>query len=187
MKIHAIAALLSIGAGFLPLSAQAKPERSPFEAQFTANIATADAKKMSSGSHPAGYTVSLAMRHELHPGLSTRVHLGLMSFAGREGSGLENRKRLHPHAGFDLVKEYQSLSLFGGLTATQLRQAVVTSHPDFSGANRGEGVKLGLRLGAEVAIGRGFGALVTFSQSEFNRKFNPSWVSAGIVYRFRGA
>lgn len=187
MKIQAIAALLSIGAGTLPLTAQASPDRSPFEAGLATNIATADAKKMSSGSNPTGYTLSLGLRTELHPGLSTRVHLGLMSFSGRTGSGLENRKRLHPHAGLDLMKDYARFSFFGGLTATQLRQAVTASDPDFSGANRGEGVKLGLRVGAEYTIGKGFGAVVTFSQSEFNRKFNPSWVSAGIVYRFSGA
>jgi hypothetical protein len=178
-------ALLLIGLGCLPLVAQAATERSPFEASLVSTFATADSKKISAGSNPTGYLLGLAYRMDLYPGLDSRVHLGFMSFAGKEGSGLENKKRPQLHFGWDLMKDYGRLSVFGGLTGTQWKQSVTASAPDFIGDNRAEGIKLGARVGAEYAIGKGFSAQVTFDQTEFNRKFNPSWVGIGVVYRFK--
>jgi hypothetical protein len=185
MTNRTYAVLLLIGLGCLPLAAQAADERSPFEASLASTLATADTKKLSSGSNPTGYLLGLAYRMELYPGLGSRLHLGFMSFAGQEGSGLENKKRPQLHFGWDFMKDYGRLSVFGGLTATQWKQSVNASNPDFTGANRAEGLKLGARVGAEYAIGKGFSAQVTFDQTEFNRKFNPSWVGIGAVYRFK--
>lgn len=188
MKTTLTTALLALGFAALPLAAQTSPSSSsnagPFEANLALNLATADTKKLSSGSNPTGYLLGLGYRAELHPGLSSRLHLGFMSFSGKEGSGLENKKRPQLHFGWDLMKDYGRLSLFGGLTGTQWKQSVNASLPDFTGANRAEGIKLGARIGAEFQLGRGFLAQVTFDQTEFNRKFNPSWSSAGVVYRF---
>lgn len=185
MKNHALAALLILGMGLPPLAGQEAPPRGPFEASLTSIVATTDTKKISSASNPPGYMVGAGFRAELHPGLSTRVHFAFVSFAGKEGSGLENRNRLHLHFGWDLIKEYGRLNFFGGLTGTQWRQAVTASNPDFTLANRAEGVKLGARVGAEYALGKGFSAVLTFNQTEFNRKFNPSWVGVGAMYRFK--
>lgn len=185
MKIQALAALLALGTGIPPAAAQVASQRSPFEASLASLVATTDTKKISSGSNPPGYMLGAGFRSELHPGLSTRIHFSFVSFAGKEGSGLENRNRLHLHFGWDLIKEYGHLNFFCGLTGTQWRQAVTASHPDFTLANRAEGVKLGGRVGAEYALGKGFSAVLTFNQTEFNRKFNPSWVSVGALYRFK--
>lgn len=185
MTNRTLAALLFTGLGSLPLAAQATTERGPFEASLTSTIATADTKKISSGSNPTGYLLGLAHRMEFYPGLGSRIHLGFMSFSGKEGSGLENRKRPQLHFGWDLMKDYGRLSLFGGLTGTQWKQSVTASDPNFTGANRAEGIKMGFRVGAEYSIGMGFSAQVSFDQTEFNRKFNPSWVGIGAVYRFR--
>jgi hypothetical protein len=185
MTKRTYAALLSIGLGCLPLVAQTPAERSPFEASLATTLATADTKKLSSGSNPTGYLLGLGYRMEHFPGLGSRIHLGFMSFSGKEGSGLENKKRPQLHFGWDFMKEYGRLSVFGGLTGTQWKQSVTASNPDFTGANRAEGIKMGARVGAEYVIGNGFSAQVTFEQTEFNRKFNPSWVGIGAVYRFR--
>jgi hypothetical protein len=185
MTNRTYAALLLIGLGCLPLAAQSAAERSPFEANLATTLATADTKKLSSGSNPTGYLLGLAYRMELYPSLDSRIHLGFMSFAGKEGSGLENKKRPQLHFGWDLMKNHGRLGFFGGLTGTQWKQSVAASNPDFIGANRAEGIKLGARVGAEYTIGYGFSAQVTFDQTEFNRKFNPSWVGIGAVYRFK--
>jgi len=118
--------------------------------------------------------------------MDARLHLGFMSFAGKEGSGLENRKRPQLHFGLDLMKTYDRLSIFGGLTGTQWKQSVNATDPNFTGFNRATGIKLGARMGGEFLIGQGFAAQLTFEQTEFNRKFNPSWIGAGIAYRFTG-
>jgi hypothetical protein len=184
MMKHALSALLALGSAAHPLSAQAAP--GPFEASLSIPVGMTDAKKISSGTNPTGYILGFGVRTELHPSLSTRVHFGFMSFAGKEGSGLENRNRLHPHFGLDVMKDYGSLHVFGGLTGTQWRQAVTASNPDFTLANRAEGVKMGYRVGAEYDLAKGFSCTAAFTQSEFNRKFNPSWASLGVVYRFKG-
>jgi hypothetical protein len=170
----------------LSLTGQTPAERSPFEANLTTIIAMADTKKISSGSNPAGYLVGLAYRTDLYPTMDARLHLGFMSFAGKEGSGLENRKRPQLHFGLDLMKTYDRLSIFGGLTGTQWKQSVNATDPNFTGFNRATGIKLGARMGGEFLIGQGFAAQLTFEQTEFNRKFNPSWIGAGIAYRFTG-
>ena len=186
MKNLVLSALLVLGPGALSLPAQGAPDRGPYEASLSTTIGTADSKKISSGSNPTGYLLSFGLRTELHPALSTRVHFGFLSFSGKDGSGLENRNRLHPHFGLDLMKDYGALHVFGGLTGTQFRQAVTASNPDFTLANRAEGVKLGYRAGAEYDIQKGFSATASFTQTEFNRKFNPSWVNVGLLYRFKG-
>ncbi len=186
MRKNILAALPMLALGFSALQGQEASVRSPFEASLTSTIATADMKKISSGSNPVGYTLALGYRGELHPGLSTRVFLGFMSLSGLEGSGLENKKRPQVHGGWDLIKDYGPLSVFGGLTATQWKQAVSATDPNFIGANKPEGIKLGARIGAEFAIGKGFSGTLAFEQTEFNRRFNPSWVSVGVVYRFKG-
>lgn len=179
-------ALLSLGLWALPMSAQAPAERSPFEANLTSVIAMADMKKISSKSNPAGYLLGLAYRAELYPAMEARLHLGFMSVAGAAGSGLENKKRPQLHFGLDLVKTYDRLSFFGGLTGTQWKQSINATDPNFTGFNRATGIKLGARAGAEYMIGHRFSAQLTFEQTEFNRKYNPSWIGAGIAYRFKG-
>jgi len=186
MTIRSSTPWLAIALSALSLGAQTPVERSPFEASLAGVLATADTKKMSSGSNPAGYLAALGYHTELYPSLGTRVHLGFMSFAGAEGSGLENRKRPQMHFGLDLVKSYQNLSIFGGLTGTQWKQSVNATDPKFTGLNRATGIKLGARVGAEYLIGQGFSAQVSFEQTEFNRVFNPSWFGLGFTYRFKG-
>lgn len=186
MRNNILAALPVLALGFSATHAQEASTRSPFEASLTSTIATADMKKITSGSNPAGYTLALGYRGELHPGLSTRVFLGFMSLSGIEGSGLENKKRPQLHAGWDIIKDYGHLSVFGGLTTTQWKQSINSTDPNFTAANRAEGIKLGARIGAEYIIGNGFSGTITFDQTEFNRRFNPSWVSVGVVYRFTG-
>lgn len=184
MTIRYSPACLALCLLALPLAAQAPGERSPFEASLSTVIATADTKKMSSGSNPAGYLLGLGYHTELYPTLGTRVHLGFMSFAGVDGSGLENKKRPQMHFGLDLVKTYDRLSIFGGLTGTQWKQSINASDPRYTGLNRATGIKLGGRVGVEYLLGKGFSAQATFEQTEFNRLFNPSWFGLGAVYRF---
>ncbi len=186
MTYRTPSALVLLGLTTLSLAAQPPAERSPFEANLTSVIAMADAKKLSSRSNPAGYLLGLAYRAELYPSMEARLHLGFMSFAGKDGSGLENKKRPQLHFGLDLMKAYERFTFYGGLTGTQWKQSINASDPDFTGFNRATGIKLGARAGAEYLIGRGLTAQLSFEQTEFNRKFNPSWIGAGIVYRFKG-
>lgn len=164
----------------LPLMA----EGNPFEVSLTGIVGTADLNKMTKNN--TGLAVGVALRHELKEDLNLRLHLSLISLEGEDGTGLENKNRPHAHAGFDVMQNVGKWSFFGGITGTQWKQnAITATNANYRGANDASGVKLGYRIGAEYALVKGLRAQASFNQAEFNKVFNPSWYSVGVVWRFQ--
>ena len=134
----------------------------------------------------AGWSIGLAARQEIKPGLNTRLHLAFMSLRGKDLTGLDNANRPHVNGGLDIMQDHGAWTFFGGMTATQWKQNTnVTRGPLFTGANTSDGVKFGFRLGAEYVFSKEIRGQFAFNQAEFNKVLNPSWYSLGVVYRFQ--
>lgn len=177
-----LAALVSIAA---PALAQ-----SPFEVSATALIASGDTNRMAQVNNLAGFTLGAACRFEIKPGLDHRLHVDLTSLRAKEGTGLEGSAPKHVQFGYDVVYQAKDkLSVFGGLLAMKwkLDEAKATL-PDFTdqGArnNEGKGTKFGARLGLQYAYTKQVSGVLSYTQTEFNKKLNPGWYSMGLAYRF---
>lgn len=190
MKIFRPLALVALAG--IPALAQ-----SPFEVNVSALLATGDTSRMVRTNDVAGTSLSFAARIEIKPGTDHRFHLGLMGLQFLHGSGMGNAAPKHLHAGYDLVHQAtEKVSFFGGLTATRWKQdegeatnplfkdQSLTANPDASGDNRPRGTKLGGRVGLQFAHTKHLSTVVTFTQTEFNKKFAPSWLSVGMTWRF---
>lgn len=166
----------------LPLMA----EGSPFEASLTATVANGDLNKMVRSNNLAGWSIGLALRQEIKPGLNTRFHMAFMSLRGKDLTGLDNANRPHVNGGLDIMQDLGAWTFFGGMTATQWKQNTLTAKdPLFIGTNASSGVKFGFRVGAEYAFSKSIRGQFAFNQAEFNKVLNPSWYSLGVVYRFQ--
>lgn len=172
--------------------------QSPFEVNVSALLATGDTMRMVRSNDLAGSSLSFAARLEIKPGTDHRFHLGLMGLQFTYGSGMGNAAPKHLHAGYDLVHEATpKLSFFGGLTATRWDQdegeatdplykdqPISSTNPNVSGDNRPRGTKFGARAGFQIAHTKHLSTVVSFTQTEFNKKFSPSWISVGMTWRF---
>lgn len=167
-----------------PLMAEDPATTNPFEFNLNSVIANGDLNRMVRSGNLAGYTLGFGARSELRPGLNARLHLAFMSIRGADRTGLENANRPHTTGGLDIMQDLAKWTFYGGLTATQWKQAPTATLPAYTGLNTSNGVKLGYRLGAEYAFTKNVRANMAYSQSEFNKVLNPSWYSLGLTYRF---
>jgi len=161
-----------------------------FEAGGAAALAVGDLNLMTRTGNLAGYTLGGAIVLEPAAGLGHRFHLDLMSIRGKDGTGLESASPKHIQFGYDVV--YQStekLSVYGGFIGMKWKQNTATAtDPDYSDLNNknnlGKGTKLGARIGLEYAYSKHWKGVLGFTQTEFNKKRQPAWVSLGLTYRF---
>lgn len=163
-----------------------------FEAQASILVGTADMKKLSDR-NPAGLALGGALRYNPAPDYGFRLHLGLASIKGVEGSGLESSKPLM--FGLDVTKEAGRWMFFGGLQGTRWNQdesrATLSNFSDAPDPankrnfnNFGKGIKVGARIGLEFALRPDLRAHIAFNQSEFNKMYQPTWLSVGATWRF---
>lgn len=177
--------LLALAAAALPAFAQ-----SPFEVNASAILASGDMNKMVQVNNLAGYSVGGAFRIEIKPGLDHRFHLDLMAIRGKMGTGLKGSGPKHLDFGYDVVYQgTEKLSVFGGLMAVKWKidgaDATLPDYTDLNARNnQGKGTKLGARLGVEYAYTKNWKGVLSYTQTEFNKKLQPGWWSAGMTYRF---
>ncbi|OQA36437.1 MAG: hypothetical protein BWY56_01406 [Acidobacteria bacterium ADurb.Bin340] len=140
----------------------------------------------------AGYTFGVAARFQSRPGLGHRVFINALAIRGKEGTGMDTYSPKHLNAGYDICLDTtENLTVFGGLGIVKWSQDTASiTLPDFSDENdlnnRGKGTKVAGRIGLEYKLGKGFAGQVAYTQTEFNKKFNPSWFTVGVSYRFGG-
>lgn len=140
----------------------------------------------------AGFTFGVAARYYARPGLSHRLFVNGLAIRGKEGTGMDTYSPKHINAGYDMCFEVgEKLTAFGGIGMVKWCQNEDSiTLPDFTDEgglnNRGKGTKFAGRLGLEYNLGKGFAAQVVFTQTEFNKKYNPSFFTVGVAYRFAG-
>lgn len=184
MNLKKMALILAVAA--LPALAQSR-----WEATGTFVLASGDMNRMVDTSMLAGYSFGGGVRFEINPKLHHRLHAEAMSIRGKLGTGLQGRRvPRHYTLGYDVVSQRnEKWAIFGGpfLMKWSVNSASATL-PDYTdgGArnNQGKGWKLGARLGAEYSYTANLKGVLSFNQTEFNKKLNPSWFSAGFAYRF---
>jgi len=190
MKLIRTMSLLALAA--LPGMAQ-----SPFEVNAGALLTAGNMRRMVTGNDLTGSAISFAGRFEIKPGTDHRFHFGLLGVKFKTGSGLEGAAPKHLHFGYDIVHQLSpKTTFFGGLTGTKWKQdeakatdplfkdQPTSSNLNASGDNRPRGVKLGARIGLQFAHTAHLSTVVSFTHSEFNKKFNPGWFNVGITWRF---
>lgn len=161
-----------------------------FETGATAVIAVGDLNRMIRSNNLTGYTIGGAVVIEPKAGLGHRFHLDLMSIRGRDGTGLEGSSPKHLQFGYDvLYQATEKLSVYGGFIGMKWKQdetkATLPDYNDLNNRNNlGKGTKLGARIGVEYSYTKNWKGVFGFTQTEFNKKFQPSWFSLGLTYRF---
>lgn len=180
----------------LPLLATPLMAQQPsldFEGNLGVIQAFGDLKdNMADKDNVAGYTLGVAARFHARPGLSHRIFLNALAVRGKEGTGMDTYSPKHINAGYDICLDAgENLTVFGGMGIVKWSQNEETiTLPDFSDEaglnNRGKGTKVAGRIGLEYKLGKGFAAQATYTQTEFNKKYNPSWFMVGVSYRFAG-
>ncbi len=177
-------AALALAAG--PLLAQ-----TPFEVRATGLIAQGDMNKITASNNLAGYSLEASARLEIKPGLDHRFYLGGRSFRSLAGTGLAgNRAPKHIYFGYDVVyAAAEKWTLFGGFFGQKWKvDSADATRPDFTDQNNrnnvGKGTKLGVRIGTEYAYNKHWHAVLGFSQTEYNKIYQPGWVDLGLGYRF---
>lgn len=174
----------------LSLSLLADAPKFGLEGQFSVMAATGDLNKMVDTGNATGYNAGLALRMETKPGFGFRVYGNVLSIRGIDGSGLEKPAPRHLNAGLDLVQEVGKVTFFGGLGIMKWKQdddkITLAAFSDTPATlnNKGKGTKLAGRIGMEYAITKNFHGVVSFTQTEFNKQLQPSWLSFGVAYRF---
>lgn len=178
--------LASLALAAAPLLAQ-----TPFEIRGAMMIGGNDLSKMTASNNLAGYSLDLAGRLEIKPGLAHRLYLGALALNGVQGSGLEGSQTpKHIRYGWDVV--YQAtdkLSVYGGFLAQRWKideaKATLPTFTDLNNRNNlGKGTKLGARIGLEYAYTKHVSGILGFTQTEFNKVYQPGWFDLGVAYRF---
>ena len=165
-----------------------------FEAQASAVIAAQDTNRMVSGNNLTGATLGVGLRHELAAGLSQRLTVNLLGMKGAFGTGLEGAAPKHLNIGWDIIQDVDKWSFYGGVLGIKWKQTIdantLNAYRDFNAAgtangnNEPKGWKFGGRLGVERALTKHVSFSMNFTQTEFNKKLNPSWYSLGFLYKF---
>lgn len=165
-----------------------------FEAQASAVIASADTTRMVDGGNLNGMSFGLAYRGKLGDGLHHRAFVDLTGLKGRIETGLSGAAPKHLSFGWDIIQDVDKWSLYGGLFGFRWKQTVddqtSSNYRDLSVTgtsntnNTPKGTKLGVRIGAERALTRDLAFRMDFTQTEFNKKLNPSWFRLGLIYKF---
>jgi len=87
----------------------------------------------------------------------------------------------------DIVSETGKVTFFGGLGLVKWKQDS-TASPAFTDEagrnNAGKGTKVAGRVGLEYALTPKVHGVLSFTQTEFNKIYQPSWFSLGVTYRF---
>lgn len=141
-----------------------------------------------------GYTFGMGYHIPTAQTFSYRIHLNAMVFDGAQGSGL-NSGRPHIFGGLDLITPISGkVSAFGGIMAMSWNQAAApsVSNPKFMDtwsagsrtASRLDGTKLALRAGLEYALTDQAAASLTYTISQANLAYNPSWLTLGFAFKF---
>lgn len=149
--------------------------------------AVGDLNKMVDTGNLTGYNAGLGVNLETKPGFGFRLYTNMLSIRGIDGSGLESTKPKHFNAGVDIFQEMGKVTFFGGLGYVDWRQnpATLSSFSDANGANNsGKGKKFAGRIGLEYAFTPKIHGVVSFTQTEFNKIYQPAWFGFGIAYRF---
>lgn len=150
-------------------------------------VASGDLAKMTSSASLTGYNVGGGLNIETSPGFGFRLHANMLSIQGVPGSGLEGRKPKHFNMGVDVFKTVDKVTFFGGMGFVDWRQgtATLSSFTDNGGLNNsGKGKKLSGRIGVEYAFTPQIHGVVSFTQTEFNKVYQPAWLGFGVAYRF---
>jgi hypothetical protein len=192
MTIFRTAALLALAS--LPGMAQ-----SPFEMNVSLLTGIQDMNRLSSSNDLVGTSLAFGLRLEIKPGLSHRIHLGALGIKSKPETGMGSSSPRHIHFGWDVMQELSpKWTAFGGLTGTKWKHEE-TNNARFSDRgidypqgsttvrytnNSPKGTKLGARLGLEYNFSANLKGTISFSQSEFNKLYNPGWFSWGVTYRF---
>jgi len=163
------------------------------EAQGSLLFGTGDMHRIREEKNPAGYSVGGAARFQPNPDLSFRLHADLASIKGKPGTGLEQSGPRRTLFGLDVARDAGRFSVFGGLVGVQWKQdeaqATLREFQDYAGTtkvnNAGRGTKLGFRIGVDFALTENVRATASFTQTEFNKLTQPSWLALGVTYRFR--
>lgn len=180
----------------LSMSLLAEAPKFGLEGQVSLVAATGDLNKMVDTGNLTGYNGGLAFRIETKPGFGFRLYANLMSIRGIDGSGLESPKPKHLNAGVDLTQEYGKLTFFGGMgimkwkqddattTLASFADVPLTVPATLNAQNKGKGTKFAGRIGMEYAITPKLHGVISYTHTEFNKVFQPSWLSFGVSYRF---
>lgn len=176
----------------LSLSLFAEAPKFGFEGQFSGLVANGDLNKMVKSGNLTGYNAGVALRAETKPGMGFRLYANVLSIKGIDGSGLEKGTPRHLNAGLDIFSETGKMTFFGGMGIVKWKQDdATTTRPDFSDSvlgvtlnNKGKGTKVAGRIGMEYAFTPKLHGVVSFTQTEFNKVYQPSWLSLGVNYRF---
>lgn len=163
-----------------------------FEAQGSALVGNGDLVQMNDDKRMAGFSLGVAAHLLKEGGLGFRLHLNRASIKGAAGTGMENGTLAHTFGGLDITQQFGKAMLFGGLMGTRWQQDMaLATNPEFADVvggksynNAGKGTKLGFRIGVEYALTPKLSAAVSFTQTEFNKVYQPSWLALGVNYRF---
>jgi hypothetical protein len=163
------------------------------EPQASFLFGTGDMRRLREDKNPAGYTLGGALRYQSSADFSLRLHANLFSMRGKIGSGLENDAPIRSFYGLDVARDAGRWSVYGGLVGVQWKQArreaTLKEFSDFVGStyynNSSKGLKMGFRVGVDYALTDEVRATVSFTQTEFNKLYQPSWLAVGMVYRFK--
>lgn len=177
----------------VPLALAAAPlvAQTPFELRGAMILGGSDLGKMTSSNNLSGYSLDVAGRLDIKPGLAHRFYVGALALSGARGTGLEGSEApRHFHYGWDVV--YQAtdkLSVYGGFLAQRWKideaKATLPAFTDQNNRNNlGKGTKLGARIGVEYAYTKHVSGILGFTQTEFNKLYQPGWFDLGVAYRF---
>lgn len=139
-----------------------------------------------------GYSLGLGYLIRASDQLMLRPHLSTVVFEGVSGSGM-TRKRPNFFGGLDVIHSLGSgLSVGGGVFGMVWNQGVATA-PNFVDSFNEAGtqtsskvgsMKIGARVGLEYLITKELSAQAYYHVSEYNLRYNPSWLTVGLGYRF---
>ncbi len=190
MKNHL--ALLLLAAASTGLLAQGP--KHAFEAQASAVITSQDTNRMVDGGNLNGLSLGLAYRGRMGEGLHHRAFVDLTGLKARVVTGMSGAAPKHLSFGWDIIQDVGKWSVYGGVLGMRWKQTVdsqtSSDYRDLSVSgtsntnNTPKGTKMGIRIGAERALGKDLAFRVDFHQTEFNKKLNPSWFRLGFLYKF---
>ncbi len=169
----------------MPLLAEGP--RFGIEGQFSAIAANGDLNKMVKTGNLTGYNLGASLRIETAPEAGIRPYVNIFSIRGENGTGLEKPAPRHLNLGVDAFKDLGKLTFFGGIGIVKWKQDETTAvnFTDAGGKNNtGKGSKVAGRIGVEYAFTPKLHGIASYTQTEFNKLYQPSWFSFGVSYRF---
>lgn len=178
----------------LALPALAEEPRHIVEAQASLVSVAPETRRMVAGRALAGTSLGIAYRGQMQPGVfEHRVHLDLLGLRAKEETGMDGAAPKHFSFGWDLIYLKGKWSIYTGLQGMRWKQSIDaqtgTEYRDYNEAgtvkylNSGRGTKVGGRVGLEYALHKDISLFTGYTQTEFNKKYNPGWWNVGVLYR----